>query len=149
MLALFPLSLFPSLSSFSYSENDTVHLRVLSETADLLPILFCSSAVIVCARCAYCFKLVLFGESASWCYLVSQIIKYSILKMHPEQVQCLTPAIPATWETEFGRIIVQGQLGQKVSETLTDKPGWVVRICSPSYVRLPLGKIMIPYLKNN
>jgi hypothetical protein len=31
--------------------------------------------------------------------------------------QCLTPVIPATWEAEIGKIIVQDQPRQKVSES--------------------------------
>jgi hypothetical protein len=46
------------------------------------------------------------------------------------------PVIPATQEVEIGKIEVQGQPMQKVSETppiSMNKPG-VVHICNPNYV---------------
>jgi hypothetical protein len=44
------------------------------------------------------------------------------------------PEIPATWEVEIGRIIVQGQLMQKVSKTpiSINKPGRVACTCDLS-----------------
>jgi hypothetical protein len=43
--------------------------------------------------------------------------------------------IPAIYEAEMRRIMVQGQPGQKVSKTpiSTYKMGIVVHICDPSY----------------
>jgi hypothetical protein len=46
-----------------------------------------------------------------------------------------TPVIPATWEAEIRKIVVQHQPGKKVSETpiSTNKPAVVVHTCHPSY----------------
>jgi hypothetical protein len=55
------------------------------------------------------------------------------------------PVIPATQEVEIGKIEVQGQPMQKVSETppiSMNKPG-VVHICNPNYVGGIGRKIMV------
>jgi hypothetical protein len=41
----------------------------------------------------------------------------------------------ATWEAEIRRVTVQGQHGQKASETpfSINKPGMVLHACGPSY----------------
>jgi hypothetical protein len=44
------------------------------------------------------------------------------------------PVISFTWEVEIRKIIVQGQPEQKVSETLSQKPSYVVvHACGPNY----------------
>jgi hypothetical protein len=76
------------------------------------------------------------------------------------QVQWLIPVIPTTQEAEIGRITVQGQPRQKVSETPIPikKSGVVLGACNPSYieginrrimVQVGQGKNMRPYSKNN
>jgi hypothetical protein len=34
---------------------------------------------------------------------------------------CLIPVIPVTWEVETGRLIIQGEFRERVSETLVDQ----------------------------
>jgi hypothetical protein len=48
------------------------------------------------------------------------------------------PVIPATQEVEVGKIVVQGQPGQKVKETLSqiNNLGMVVPACHPNLVRV-------------
>jgi hypothetical protein len=63
----------------------------------------------------------------------------------------LMPIIPATLEV-IERISVQGQPGQKVSETLisTNKPDVVVCVCKPSYMGIvELRSDASPRQKNN
>jgi hypothetical protein len=63
---------------------------------------------------------------------------------------------PATWEAEIGKILILGQLGQKVSETLiisTNNPSMVGCTCHPSYLksisRRITGEYKRPYVTSN
>jgi hypothetical protein len=60
----------------------------------------------------------------------------SLKKTLKSRVWWLMPIIPAIWEGEIRRIMVQGQPGQKVSETpiSTNKLAMVVCICNPNYL---------------
>jgi hypothetical protein len=68
------------------------------------------------------------------------------------------PIIPAFQEAEIGKIMVKGSSGKKFARQLLNKLGVVVHVCNPYYTgstgedsgsRLPLGKNMRPYPKNN
>jgi hypothetical protein len=82
------------------------------------------------------------------------------LKEEDSQVLWFTPAIPATWEAEIRRIIIQGKPRQKVSEILSHQISWTwwcisclwysyVRGCRQVSNRPVLGKNMRTFLKNN
>jgi hypothetical protein len=47
--------------------------------------------------------------------------------------------IPTTWDVKIGRIMVLGQLKQKISEIplriSTNKPGILAHVCHPNYIR--------------
>jgi hypothetical protein len=42
--------------------------------------------------------------------------------------------IPASWESEIGKIMIQGQPDQKYNSISTNKPGIVVHSCNPNFV---------------
>jgi hypothetical protein len=44
-----------------------------------------------------------------------------LIKNNNSQAPVLRPIILATWEAEIRRIVVQGQLGQRVCKTLSQK----------------------------
>jgi hypothetical protein len=66
-------------------------------------------------------------------YIFFQCISLIIKKVG--LAQWLKPVILTKWEVEIRKIVVQGELGQKVSEIPTStnkKLGVVVRACHPS-----------------
>jgi hypothetical protein len=53
-------------------------------------------------------------------------VRIAIIKQKPNWVQKFKSAIPATWKAEIGRIMVQGQPGQKGLKISSQWPGMVM-----------------------
>jgi hypothetical protein len=57
-----------------------------------------------------------------WILLLNHILKKQKRRIH---IQWFTPVIPATWEAEIGKIMVQGWPRQKVHKTTSYQMSWV------------------------